>query len=134
MTFIAAAAAADPATWNDLINYIPTVVMGTGMGGLWILAYLKDWIVSAKTHESKCKEVDARTEERDAWQKRYLDEVAAHQHTRETLITSTQQASVATDPARVAVSVIEALHQLAAHHDQPGRTGVRRPGRRLAGR
>ena len=53
--------AADPATWNDLINYIPTVVMGTGMGGLWILAYLKDWIVSAKTHESKCKEVDART-------------------------------------------------------------------------
>ena len=83
MTFIAAATAADPATWNDLINYIPTVVMGAGMGGLWILAYLKDWIVSAKTHESKCKEVDARTAERDAWQKRYLDEVAAHQRTRE---------------------------------------------------
>ena len=62
MTVIAAATAADPATWNDLINYIPTVVMGTGMGGLWILAYLKDWIVSAKTHESKCKEVDARTD------------------------------------------------------------------------
>ncbi len=119
MTVIAAATAADPATWNDLINYIPTVVMGTGMGGLWILAYLKDWIVSAKTHESKCKEVDARTAERDAWQERYLDEVAAHQRTREAAMTSTQQASVAADPARVAVSVIEALRQLAAHHDPP---------------
>ena len=85
-------------------DYIPTVVMGTGMGGLWILAYLKDWIVSAKTHESKCKEVDARTAERDAWQERYLDEVAAHQRTREAAMTSTQQASIAADPARVAVS------------------------------
>ena len=34
-------------------------------------------------------------------------------------MTSTQQASIAADPARVAVSVIEALRQLAAHHDPP---------------
>src|ERR1700684_191405 len=126
MTFIAAATAADPATSNELANSIPTAVRGTGMGGLWILAYLKDWIVSAKTHESKCKEVDARTAERDMWQQHYLDEVAAHQRTRETSMTSTQQASIATDPARVAVSVIEPLHQLAANHDQPGRAGARR--------
>ncbi len=123
MTFIAAVAAADPATWNDLVNYIPTIVMGTAMGGLWILAYLKDWIVSAKTHESKCKEVDARTAERDAWQKRYLDEVTAHQRTREALMTSAQQAIVATDPARMVISVIEALHQQAVHHDPPGCAG-----------
>lgn len=134
MTLIAAAAAVDPATWNDLINYIPTVLMNAGIGGLWILAYLKDWIVSAKTHESKCKEVAARTAERDTWQKCYLEEVAAHQRTREALMTSTQQASVAADPARVVASVIEAMHQLAAHHDPPGYAGVRRPGRRLTGR
>jgi len=134
MTFIATAAAADPVTWNDLVSYIPTIVMGTGIGGVWILAYLKDWIVSAKTHESKCMEVDARTAERDTWQKRYLDEVAAHQRTREALMTSSQQVGVAVDPARVVISVIEALHQQAVHHDPRLSARVRRPGRRLTRR
>lgn len=115
-----ATAAADPATWNDLINYIPTVIMNTGMSGLWTLAYLKDWIVSAKTHESKCKEADARTTERDAWQNRYFDAVAAHQRTLEAFLTSTRQADSAMDSARVA-SVIEILHQLGAPHDPPDR-------------
>jgi hypothetical protein len=120
MTLVTAAAAADPATWNDLINYIPSVIMNAGMSGLWILAYLKDWIVSAKTYERKCKEADARTAERDAWQNRYFDAVAAHRRTLEGLLTSTQQASRDTDSARMS-SIIEVLHQMRARHVPPGR-------------
>jgi hypothetical protein len=100
MTLIAPVAAADSATWNDLFNYIPTIVMNTGIGGLWILAYLKDWIVSAKAYESKCKEVDARTAQLDMWVKRYFDEVAAHDRTRKALMTRTQQAARVRSPDR----------------------------------
>jgi hypothetical protein len=91
MTLIGAAAAADPATWNDLISYIPTIVMNSGMSGLWIFAYLRDWIVSAKTYQSKCMEVDALTADRDKWEKRYFDEVAAHKRTHAALMTSVHQ-------------------------------------------
>ena len=114
-------ALASAATWNDLINYIPTLVTSAGIGGLWLLAYLKDWIIQPKVHKEVC-------DDRDQWKKLYLEEAAAHRVTRDALVTASQRQDAATDTSRLAVSFMQALHQQAqVIHEAPPAAAIPPP-------
>lgn len=130
---MAAAAAASAVDWNSLISYIPTLVTGAGMAGLWVLANLRGWQVSAGSHAETCQERDRALADRDSWRDLYLKEHEAHQHTREALSAASQRGDAGVESARMVVSLMEALRAQTAAvpdevHPAPGQGRGRRGG------
>jgi hypothetical protein len=105
-------AAASPATWSDLISSLPSLILSAGVAGVWVTAYLKNWIIQPGAHKDAC-------DERDQWRKLYFEEHASHQRTREALVSASQRVDAATDTSKLVVTLVEALHQQAAVRRDP---------------
>jgi hypothetical protein len=103
------AAAAPGVDWGDLISYIPTLITGAGVAGLWVLAFLRKWVVSGASHEETCQE-------RDQWRDLYLKEQEAHSRTRESLLAANQRGDAAVESGRMVVSIMEAIRTQAGQH------------------
>lgn len=97
-------AVADVSFWYNLLTV-------AGVAGLWVVAFLFDWIVTRKVYD---KAVDEAT----SWKSLYEHERDAHQATRDALVLANQRAEAGVEAARVTKVLIEGLRA-----EKPGAIG-----------
>jgi len=88
-------ALSDLSFWYNLIAI-------AGVAGLWVVAFLFDWIVSRKIYEKALADAEA-------WKQLYEHERAAHQDTRQALMLASQRADAGVEAASVVKVMIDGL-------------------------
>lgn len=97
----AAIASATGIQWSDFISYVP-LMLNAGAIGLWLLAFMRRWIVLPH-------EVEAIEGERDGWKDLYLKECEAHERTRMAMQQAGQRADAAVEASRIVAGAIVAV-------------------------
>ena len=96
----------DLSFWYDMLTI-------AGVAGLWVVAFLFDWIVTRKVYEKSVADGLA-------WKALYEGERDAHQDTRNALALASQRAEAGVEAARVTKALIDGLRSA----DKPGSIGA----------
>lgn len=78
------------------------IIITAGVAGLWVVAFLFDWIVTRRVYEKAIADGQM-------WKKLYEDERDAHQDTRNALALSNQRAEAGVEAAKVTKVLIDEL-------------------------
>lgn len=115
-------------SWSDFTSYVPFLTDG-GVAGVWIVCWLKGWIVSSH-------ELNRTTEECNEWRSLCMKEREAHERTREALHLANQRGESTTEALQLVAGVMNAVRTQAGHealpeashtqHDGGNREGARR--------
>lgn len=97
--------------WTDIESYLP-ILGGGGVAGVWVVAWLKRWIVSPR-------EVEQAESERDEWKQLYMQEREAHERTRDALRLSSERGESTAEALQLVAGVMNALRLQAGHEDLP---------------
>ena len=88
-------------SWSDLVSYVPVLLNG-GVAGVWIVCWLKGWIVSPR-------EVEHSDKAAAEWKALYLTECEAHARTREAYQTAGVRAQAAVDASQLLAGALAAV-------------------------
>jgi hypothetical protein len=108
--------------WPDLASYLPALG-GGGVAGVWIIAWLKRWIVSPR-------EVEQAETERDEWKDLYMREREAHERTRDALRLASERGESTAEALQLVAGVMNAVRMQAGHEDHLLETQSARPAAR----
>lgn len=95
------------------LSFWYNLLAAAGVAGVWVVAFLFDWIVTRKVYE---KAVTDGLQ----WKALYEHEREAHQATREALTLANQRAEAGVEAARVTKALIDGLRAA----DRPGSIGA----------
>lgn len=84
------------------LSFWYNLIAAAGVAGLWVVAFMFDWIVSKKVYEKSVADGES-------WRQLYEHERSAHQDTRQALMLASQRADAGVEAARVAQVMIEGL-------------------------
>ena len=84
------------------LSFWYNLIAAAGVAGLWVVAFMFDWIVSRKVYEKAVADVES-------WRQLYEHERSAHQDTRQALMLASQRAEAGVEAAQVTKVLIESL-------------------------
>jgi hypothetical protein len=84
------------------VSYFYNLIAAAGVAGVWVLAFLFDWVVTKKVYEKSIAE-------RDSWRELYEHERDAHADTRDALVLASQRAEAGVEAAKVTKMLIDGL-------------------------
>lgn len=84
------------------ISYFYNLIAAAGVAGVWVMAFLFDWVVTRKAYQKS-------EDEAAMWRSNYEHERDAHQATREALQIAVQRTEAGVEAAKMATMLVEAL-------------------------